>query len=187
MLCLRHVYHMRAQRPSSFAAREAHAKRARSRCAAASTGQAPTPCTRTHQIQRGHSFPCKTHAPWLHVPPMECMGSMKRDLAFWTCHTRTPRSSGRVTAAVGGLQDAPSCSTYRAQGMQGQQGGHRSISRIKHDLHRKNAQSAHSPAKPACGSRAQRLPRRAHVSRTGRAGHTCLGTRPSVGGGRCPE
>ena len=38
----------------------------------------------------------------------------------------------------------------------------------------------------ACGS-CQRLPRRAHVPRTGRAGHTRLGTRPSVGGGRCPE
>ena len=63
----------------------------------------------------------------------------------------------------------------------------RSISQIKHDLHRRNAQSAHSPAKPACGSRAQRLPRRAHVPRTGRAGHTRLGTRLSVGGGRCPE
>ncbi len=35
--------------------------------------------------------------------------------------------------------------------------------------------------------RAQRLPRRAHVPRTGRAGHTRLETRPSVGGGRCPE
>jgi len=54
-------------------------------------------------------------------------------------------------------------------------------------LHRRNAQSAHSPAKPACGSRAQRLPRRAHVSMTGRAGHTRLGTRPSVGGGRRPD
>jgi len=63
----------------------------------------------------------------------------------------------------------------------------RSISRIKPDLHRRNAQSAHSPAKPACGSRAQRLPRRAHVSMTGRAGHTRLGTRPSVGGGRRPD
>jgi hypothetical protein len=63
----------------------------------------------------------------------------------------------------------------------------RSISRVKHDLHSRNAQSAHSPAKPACGSRAQRLPRRAHVPRTGRAGHTRLGTRLSVGGGRCPE
>ena len=63
----------------------------------------------------------------------------------------------------------------------------RSISRIKHDLHRRNAQSAHSPAKPACGSRAQRLPRRAHVPMTGRAGHTRLGTTPSVGGGRCPD
>jgi hypothetical protein len=38
----------------------------------------------------------------------------------------------------------------------------------------------------ACGS-CQRLPRRAHVPRTGRAGHTRLGTRLSVGGGRCPE
>ena len=66
-------------------------------------------------------------------------------------------------------------------------GRQRSISRIKHDLHRENTQSAHSPAKPACGSRAQRLPRRAHVPRTGRAGHTRLGTRLSVGGGRCPE
>ena len=45
-----------------------------------------------------------------------------------------------------------------------------------------------SPAKPACGSRAQRLPRRAHVSMIGRAGHTRLGARrPSVSGGRCPE
>ena len=66
-------------------------------------------------------------------------------------------------------------------------GGRRSISRIKHDLHRKTTQSAQSPAKQACGSRAQRLPRRAHVPRTGRAGHTRLGTRPSVGGGRCPD
>ena len=38
----------------------------------------------------------------------------------------------------------------------------------------------------ACGS-CQRLPRRAHVPRTGSAGHTRLGTRLSVGGGRCPE
>jgi len=38
----------------------------------------------------------------------------------------------------------------------------------------------------ACGS-CQRLPRRAHVPMIGRAGHTRLGTRPSVGGGRCPE
>ena len=126
VLWLIHVHYMCAHRTLSFAAREAHAKRARSRCAPASTGQAPTPCTRTRQLQRGHSFPCETHTPWLHVPPMECMGSMKRDLAFWTCHTRTPRSSGRVTAAVGGPQDAPSGPTHRAQGMQGQQGGHRS-------------------------------------------------------------
>ena len=126
VLWLIHVHYMRAHRTLSFAAREAHAKRARSRCAAASTGQAPTPCTRTRQLQRGHSFPCENHTSWLHVPPMECMGSMKRDLAFWTCHTRTPRSSERVTAAVGGPQDAPSGPTYRAQGMQGQQGGHRS-------------------------------------------------------------
>ena len=63
----------------------------------------------------------------------------------------------------------------------------RSISRIKHDLHRKNAQSARSPAKPVCGSRAQRLPRRAHVPMIWCAGHTRLGTRPSVGGGRYPE
>jgi len=126
VLWLIHVHYLCAHRTLSFAAREAHAKRARSRCAAASTGQSPTPCTRTRQLQRGPSFPCKRHAPWLHVPPMECMGSMKRDLAFWTRHTRTPRSSGRVTAAVGGPQDAPSGSTYRAQGMQRQQGGHRS-------------------------------------------------------------
>ena len=53
----------------------------------------------------------------------------------------------------------------------------RSVSRIKHDLHRRNAQSAHSPAKPACGSRAQRLPGRAHVPMTGHARHTRLGTR----------
>jgi hypothetical protein len=68
-------------------------------------------------------------------------------------------------------------------------GPQRSIFRIKHDLHRRNAQSAHSPAKPASGSRAQRLPRRAHVPMTGRAGHTRLpvGTTPSVGGGRCPD
>ena len=126
VLCLMHVHYMCAHRTLSFAAREAHAKRARSRCAPASTLQAPTPCTRTRQLQRGHSFPCETHTPWLHVPPMECMGSMKRDLAFWTRHTRTPRSSGRVTAAVGGPQDAPSGPAYRAQGMQRQQGGHRS-------------------------------------------------------------
>ena len=126
VLCLSHVQYMRAHRTCLVAARAAYAKRARSRCAAASTGQAPTPCTRTRQIQRGHSFPCRYHASWLLVPPMECMGSMKRDLAFWTCHTRTPRSSGRVTAAVGGPQDARSGPTYRAQGMQRQQGGHRS-------------------------------------------------------------
>ena len=117
---------MRAHRTYLLAARAAHAKRARSRCAAASTGQAPTPCTRTRQLQRRHSFPCTIHAPWLHVPPEACMGSMKRDLAFWTCHTRTPRSSGRVTAAVGGPQDAPSGPTDRSHGMHGQQGGHRS-------------------------------------------------------------
>jgi hypothetical protein len=63
----------------------------------------------------------------------------------------------------------------------------RSISRMQHDLHRRNVQSADSPAEPACGSRAQRLPRHAHVPMTGRAGHTRLGARPSVGGGRCPE
>ena len=64
----------------------------------------------------------------------------------------------------------------------------RSISRIKHDIHRRNAHSARFPANPACASRAQRLPRRAHVSMTGRAVQTRLGTRrPSVGGGRCPE
>ena len=84
VLWLIHVHYMCAHRTLSFAAREAHAKRARSRCAAASTGQAPTPCTRTRQLQRGRSFPCKRHAPWLHVTPMECMGSMKRDLAFWS-------------------------------------------------------------------------------------------------------
>ena len=54
-------------------------------------------------------------------------------------------------------------------------------------LHRKNAQSAHSPAKPACGSRAQRLPRRAHIPMIGRAGHTRLGTRPSDRRGRRPD
>ena len=126
VLCLKHVHHMRAHRIRLLAASRAHAKRARSRCAAASTGQAPSPCTRIRQIQRGHSLPCKHHAPWPHVPPMECMGSMKRDLAFWTCHTRTPRSSRRVTAAVGGPHDEPSGPTYRAQGMPSQQGGHRS-------------------------------------------------------------
>jgi hypothetical protein len=125
VLCLSHVQYMCAHRIRLLAASRAHAKRARSRCTAAATGQAPTPCTRTRQIQRGHSFPCETHAPWLHMPPEECMGSMKRDLAFWTCHTSTPRSSGRVTAAVGGLQDAPSCSAYGAQCMQRQQGGNR--------------------------------------------------------------
>ena len=118
VLYLRRVHYMCAHRIRLLAASRAHAKRARSRCAAASTGQAPTPCTRTRQLQRGHSFPCENHTSWLHVPPMECTGSMKRDLAFWTCHTRTPRSSGRVTAAVGDLQDTPSCPTYGAQGMQ---------------------------------------------------------------------
>ena len=63
----------------------------------------------------------------------------------------------------------------------------RSISRINPDLHRKNAQSEHSPAKPAYGSRAQRLHRRAHVPRIGRAGHTRLGTRPSDRRGRRPD
>jgi hypothetical protein len=61
------------------------------------------------------------------------------------------------------------------------------LSRINHDLQRKNAHSAHSTSKPASGSRAQRLPRRAHVPMIGRAGHTRLGTRPSVGGGHCPD
>ena len=56
----------------------------------------------------------------------------------------------------------------------------RSISRIKHDLHRRNAQSAHSPAQPACGSRAQRLPRRARVPMIGRTGHTRKGRHRSV-------
>ena len=41
--------------------------------------------------------------------------------------------------------------------------------------------------KPACGSRAQRLPRRAHVPMTGRAGHTRLGTMPSDRRGRRPD
>ena len=126
VLCLSRVQYMCAHRTYLFSARAADAKRARSRCAVASTGQAPTPCTRTRQIQRGHSFPCTNHAPWLHVPPKECMGSMKRDSAFCTCRTRTPRSSGLVTAAVGGPKDAPSGPTYRVQGMQRQQGGHRS-------------------------------------------------------------
>ena len=73
------------------------------------------------------------------------------------------------------------------EGMHRQQGGHRSISRIKHVLHRRNAQSARFPAKPVCGSRAQRLPGRANVPMIGRAGQTRLGTRRlSVGGGRCP-
>ena len=68
------------------------------------------------------------------------------------------------------------------------QGGHRSISRRKHDLHRRNAQRERFPAEPAWGSRAQRLPGRAHVSMIGRAGHTRLGARQlSVSGGRCPE
>ena len=66
-------------------------------------------------------------------------------------------------------------------------GPQRSISRIKHDLHRKPTQSAQFPAKLACGRRAQRLPRRTHVPRTGRAGYTRLGTRPSVRRGRYPE
>ena len=94
-----------------------------------------------------------------------------------------PGSQARMTCApyhgthlcVGGV--AGGCNT----------GPQRSISRMKHDLHRRNAQSAHSPAKPAYGSRAKRLPRRAHVPMTGRAGHTRLGTTPSVGGGRCPD
>jgi hypothetical protein len=129
VLCLTNVNHRRAHRTCLFAARGAHAKRARSRCAAASTGQARTARTRTRQIQRGHS-----------------LRASKAAIGWW-----------------------------------------RSISRIKHDLHRKNAQSAHSPAKPACGSRAQRLPRRAHVPMIWRAGHMRLGTRPSVGGGRCSE
>ena len=43
-----------------------------------------------------------------------------------------------------------------------------------------------STSAAACGS-PQRLPRRAHVPMTEHAGHTRLGTRPSVGGGRCPE
>ena len=61
------------------------------------------------------------------------------------------------------------------------------ISRIKHELHRRNAQSARFPANPVCGSRAQRLPGRAHVPTVGHAGQTRLGTRRlSVGGGRCP-
>ena len=64
----------------------------------------------------------------------------------------------------------------------------RSISRRKHDLHRRNAQSARFPANPVCGSRAQRLPGRAHVPMIGRAGHARLGARRlSVSGGRCPE
>ena len=76
---------------------------------------------------------------------------------FWRC---MPCVSYHGTqSCVGGV--AEGCNT----------GPQRSISRIKHDLHRRSAQSAHSPAKPACGSRAQRLPRRAHVPRTGRAGH----------------
>ena len=53
----------------------------------------------------------------------------------------------------------------------------RSISRRKHDLHRRNAQSARFPANPVCGSRAQRLPGRAHVPMTGHGGHTRLRTR----------
>ncbi len=64
----------------------------------------------------------------------------------------------------------------------------RSISRRKHDLHRRNAQSARFPANPVCGSRAQRLPGRAHVPMIWRAGHARLGARRlSVSGGRCPE
>jgi hypothetical protein len=104
------------------------------------------------------------------------------DAVWWECQTCGQRFTGAMqTGASSCFPDA-----HR------QQGGHttpqRSISRIKHDLHRRNAQSARFPATPACASRAQRLPRRAHVSMTGRAGHTRLGSRRlSVGGGRCPE
>ena len=41
-------------------------------------------------------------------------------------------------------------------------------------------QAATVTARPA-------LPRRAHVPMIGRAGHTRLGTRPPVGGGRCQD
>ena len=92
---------------------------------------------------------------------------------FWRCMPCVTYHGTQL--CVGGV--AEGCNT----------GPQRSISRIKHDLHRRSAQSARSPAKPACGSRAQRLPRRAHVPLTGCAGHTRLGTTPSVGGGRCPD
>ena len=75
---------------------------------------------------------------------------------FWRCMPCVAYHETHL--CVGGV--AGGCNT----------GPQRSISRIKHDLHRRNAQSAHPPAKSACGSRAQRLSRRAHVPMTGRAG-----------------
>ncbi len=57
--------------------------------------------------------------------PEECMpltsdliGQHEVRFSILTCHTSTPRSSGRVTAAVGGLQDAPSCPACGTQGIQ---------------------------------------------------------------------
>ncbi len=52
----------------------------------------------------------------------------------------------------------------------------------------RKARDSEFPGNPVCGSRAQRLPGRAHVPMIWRAGHTRLGARQlSVGGGRCPE
>ena len=111
-----------------------------------------------------------------------------------TCHPPTFQDSDLrrpIAASFPGAYDlrALSWAHMRAWGAAGSchTPPQRSISRIKHDLHSRNAQSAHSPAKPACRSRTQRLPRRAHVPMIGRAGHTRLGSTPSVGGGRCPE
>ena len=121
-------------------------------------------------------------------------------LSFASCATttclkcQTERGISTSAVACGSLQRLPThthvphdrarkaCNARKAS-----IGRQRSISRIKHDLHREDTQRAHSPANPVCGSRAQRLPGCAHVPMTGRAGHTRLGTRPSVGGGRCPE
>ena len=116
-----------------------------------------------------------------HTPPQRSVSRIKHDLhrrnaqsvrfpANQVCGSRAQRLPGRAYVPMTGHGGHTRLGT-------GAIGRWRSVSRIKHDLHRRNAQSAHSPAKPACGSRAQRLPGRAHVPMTGHARHTRLGTR----------
>jgi hypothetical protein len=85
-----------------------HEDRTRSVHAAAARqhqlGKHPPRARGVANFSLGTAFHGNATRQWLRGGPVECMGSMKRNSAFWTCHERTPRSSGRVTATV-----APSC------------------------------------------------------------------------------